>query len=50
VAERLRADLDPWRDRRVELVVRLAFPGVDAAVARASLRRFAEGVLPRLRG
>jgi probable F420-dependent oxidoreductase len=50
VAERLAATLEPWRDRDVELVVRLHYPGMDLAPAAEAVALFGEHVIPALRG
>jgi probable F420-dependent oxidoreductase len=50
VAERLAATLEPWRDRDVDLIVRLHYPGMDLAPAAEAVELFAEQVLPVLRG
>lgn len=50
VAERLAAVVEPWRDRGVELVVRLHYPGMELAPAAEAVELFAEHVVPALRG
>jgi len=50
VAERLTAVVEPWRDRDVELVVRLHYPGMALAPAARAVELFAEHVIPALRG
>lgn len=50
IAERLVAIVAPYRDREVELVVRLHYPGMDLAPAARAVELFAEHVLPALRG
>jgi alkanesulfonate monooxygenase SsuD/methylene tetrahydromethanopterin reductase-like flavin-dependent oxidoreductase (luciferase family) len=49
VAERLAALIDPLRDRDVELIVRLHYPGMDLEPAAAAVALFGEHVLPALR-
>jgi len=50
VAERLAAIVDPWRERDVELIVRLHYPGMDLAPAARAVELFGTHVLPALRG
>jgi probable F420-dependent oxidoreductase len=48
VAERLAAVVEPWRDRDVELIVRLHYPGMDLEPAAEAVRLFGERVIPAL--
>jgi len=50
IAERLAAVVAPYRDREIELVVRLHYPGMDLAPAARAVELFAEHVMPVLRG